>query len=162
MEYHTLSTEARYYLQVMEALVSPEYEVNLIHHGKAIRDIMDNLEGHLHGCLNKNNRYSHNTLKHDAPYMSAAAFDLRDKLTQSQFLKATYREHAKPFKIVIAEIKGLKGQQLLDYILQNIKSVTILNEEQQLLDKTFKDKMPDPKDMFSRYKAVGIEVIKRK
>ncbi len=162
MEFHTLSTEARYYLQVMEALVSSEYEVNLIHHGKAIRDIMDNLEGHLHGCLNKNNRYSHSTLKHDAPYMSAAAFDLRDKLTQSQFLKATYREHAKPFKIVITEIKGLKGQQLLDYVLQNIKSVTILNEEQQLLDKTFKDKMPDPRDMFSRYKAVGIEVIKRK
>lgn len=162
MEFHTLSTEARYYLQVMEVLVSSDYEVNLIHHGKAIRDIMDNLEGHLHGCLNKNNRYSHSTLKHEAPYMSAAAFALRDKLTQSQFLKATYREHAKPFKIVITEIEGLKGQQLLDYVLQNIKSVTILNEEQQLLDKTFKDKMPDPRDIFSRYKAVGIKIIKRK
>lgn len=59
-----------------------------------------------------------------------------------------YREHAKPFKIVIAEIKGLKGWQLPDYFLHNIKSVTILNEEQQLLDKTFKDKVPDSQDIF--------------
>jgi hypothetical protein len=61
--------------------------------------------------------------------MSPTALALRDKLTQAQFLKATNREHAKPFKIVITEIKGLKGQQLLDYVLQNIQSVTILNEE---------------------------------
>jgi hypothetical protein len=58
MNYHSLPPESKYFLHVMEALVSSEYEVNLIHHGKAIRDIMDNLEGLLHGCLNKNNRYS--------------------------------------------------------------------------------------------------------
>lgn len=162
MEIKNLSPESKYFLNVMEALVSSEYEVNLTHHGKAIRDIMDTLEGHLHGCLNKNNRYSHSTLKYDAPYMSIGALELRNRVTQREFLKATYREHAKPFKLVVSEIKGLKGQGLLEYVIQNIKSVTILNEEQQLLDKAFKDKMPDPTDIFSRYKAVGIEVVRRK
>jgi len=29
MDYHSLTTEAKYYLQVMEALVSSDFEVNL-------------------------------------------------------------------------------------------------------------------------------------
>lgn len=162
MEYNTLTQEAKYYLKVLEALVASDFDVDISHHSKAIRDMMDNLEGHLHGCLNSKNRYDHNNLKYNAPHMSKRALDLRSQVTQREFLKKTHRDHAKPFKVVVNEIKGLKGQELLDYVLHHIKSVTILNEEQHLLDKTFKDKMSDPKDVFSRYKAVGIEVVCRK
>jgi len=112
--------------------------------------------------LNKNNRYDHNTLKHDAPYMSVRATEFRNKLSKYEFNKNTHREHAKPLKIIINEIAGLKGQDLLDYITRNVKSVTILKEEQKSLDKKFKTKMPDPKDVFSRFNATGIKIIKRK
>lgn len=162
MNSNSLTSEAKYYLNVLEALVSSDFDIEITHHSKAIRDIMDNLEGHLHGCLNKNKRYSHSILKHDAPHMSVRAKELRKKVRQGEFLRNTHRDHAKPFKVVVQEIKGLKGQELLEYVLLNIKSVTILNEEQKLLDNTFKDKMPNRDDIFSRYKAIGIEVICRK
>lgn len=162
MEYNNLSQESKYYLNVLEALVSSEFCITITHHSKAIRDIMDNLEGHLYNCLNKNNRYDHGTLKYDAPFMSSHALELRKRLTKNEFLKKTHREHAKPFKTIVTEIEGLKNQALLNYILLNIKSVTILKEEQMALDKNLRYKMPDLNDVFSRFKATEIEVINRK
>lgn len=162
MEFEKLTEESKYFLNLIESQVSSDFKINISHHSKSIRDIMDNLEGHLHKCLNKNNRYDHNTLKHDAPHMSIKAVELRKRVTKSEFNRMTHREHAKPFKIVMAEIAGLKGQLLLDYIWDNIKSVTIMKDEQKKLDTKFKTTMPNLNDVFSRFSATGIEIIQRK
>ena len=76
MEFEKLTEESKYFLNLIESQVSSDFKINISHHSKSIRDIMDNLEGHLHKCLNKNNRYDHNTLKHDAPHMSIKAVEL--------------------------------------------------------------------------------------
>lgn len=162
MIYENLSEEAKYFLNVIESQVSSHFNIDITHHSKSIRDVMDNLEGHLYNCLNNNNRYDHGTLKYDAPHMSIKAVELRKTANKFEFNKKTHREHAKPFKIIIKEIAGLKGQNLLMYILNNIKSVTILKEEQSKLDKKFKTDMPEVNDVFSRFSAIGIKIIKRK
>lgn len=162
MKIEDLTEESKYFLSLIEAQVSSDYFVDIRHHAKSIRDVMDNLEGHLYNCLNKNKRYDHGTLKHDAPHMSIKAHELKKVLSKYEFNKRTHREHAKPFKIIIGEIAGLKGQMLLDYIITNVKSVTILKEEQAQIDKKFKTQMPNPNDVFSRFSATGIELINRK
>lgn len=160
MELTDLTEEAKYFLNILEALVSSPYNVKLVEHSKAVRDIMDNLEGHLHRVLNRNGRYDHSTLKENAPHMSEKAYALREHLNNKQkFLSLTHREHAKPFKIIMAEIAGLKGKELLNYVSLNVKSVTILKEERDSLDSMFKTTMPNVTDIFSRFKAVGIVVV---
>lgn len=155
-----LTEETKYFLKVLESLVSPDFDVNIQHHGKAIRDIMDQLEGHLYKRLNSNGRYDHGTLRYNPPHMSLAAYKLKEKVqTKTAFFAyKPHREHAKPFSMIVREIGGLKGQNLIDYILSNVKSVTILQEEKLRLDRVFKTTMPNPNDVFSRFKAVGIDI----
>jgi|GEM_PF-2177517 len=162
MRYNDLTEEAKYFLSIIEAMVSSDFNVDITHHAKSIRDVLDNLEGHIYKCLNKNNRYDHNTLKHDAPYMSENALELRRMVTKYDFNRKTIREHAKPLKIVISEIANLKGDSLLSYICDNVKSVTIMKSEQRQIDQYFKTKMPDLHDVFSRFSHAGIKIIKRK
>lgn len=157
-----MTQESKYFLNIVETIVSSPFDVNLKHHGKALRDILDNLEGHLNCCLNSKGRYDHVTLKYDAPYMSKKALALREKTIKSEFVKPTHREHAKPFKYILQEIEGLKGVELLSYIKKNVKSVTILKEEQKALDELYKTEMPDVDNIWSRFEELEIELVKRK
>lgn len=63
-------------LNVIETLVSSEFAIEITYHSKAVRDIMDNLKGHLYGCLNKNKRYRQSTLKYDSPFINIKAMKL--------------------------------------------------------------------------------------
>jgi hypothetical protein len=87
MEYESLTEESKYFLNLIENQVSSNFNVDITQHSKPIRDIMDNLEGHVYNCLNKNKRYDHNTLKHDSPHMSVKAIELRIKLTNHELIE---------------------------------------------------------------------------
>jgi len=106
-------------LNVIETLVSSEFAIEITYHS---RDIMDNLKGHLYGYLNKNKRYDQSTLKYDSPFINIKAIKLKEKSSKNYFIKKNHVEHAKPLKFLIKEIKGLKGRDLLDYILGNVKA----------------------------------------
>ena len=155
-----LNQEAKYYLDIITVQVSSKYAINISHHAKAIRDILDNFEGHLYECYNSNGRYDHGTLKHNATYLSKAATKLRETMTKSQFNKLTHREHAKPLCILVKEIQGMSGQQLLSHLVNNLKSVTILKQEAKALDGKYKTSMPDENNIFSRFEEMNIKIVK--
>lgn len=162
MKLSEISEESKYYLNILTAQVSSPFAIDITQHGKAIRDILDNVEGHLYRCYNSSGRYDHASLKYDAPHMSKSALELRESTTKGEFNGATHREHAKPMKILLEEMQGLSGQRLLDYLMLNLKSVTILNKEAERLDEKFKITMPDKTDIFSRFNELGITVVCRK
>jgi len=157
-----INEQSKYFLNILTAQVSSPFDVDVLEHGKVIRDTLDPFEGHLHECYNSNGKYDHDTLKHDAPHMSERAAKLRNELKKGKFLKLVHREHAKPIAIILKEVQGLSGQRLLTYLHENLKSVTILKEEAKLIDKEYKTTMPDATKVFSRFEEFGIKIIKRK
>lgn len=157
-----LTSDSLCFFESLEILVSTKYGPCISSRSKSIRDILDTLEGHLYKCYNSRGKYDHSNLKYHAPHMSRRAIKLRETMTAGEFLSITHREHAKPMKIIIKEIVGLSGQSLLDYVLNNVKSVTVLKEESVLLDKTHKTTMPDNQKIFSRFDIHQIEVVCRK
>lgn len=154
-----LNENAKYYLNILTAQVSSPFAINVLEHKKAIRDILDNFEGHLHECYNSNGRYDHMSLKYNATCMSEAAYTLKPNLTKGEFTSATHREHAKPLTILIEEMQGLSGQRLLSYLYNNLKSVTILKEEAKQLDEQHKTTMPDIDNVYSRFEFHGIKLV---
>ena len=58
------------------------------------------------------------------------------------------------------EMKGLSGQKLLTYLSNNLRSVTVLREEADLMDKKYKTTMPNPNKIFSRFDEYGIVLEK--
>jgi len=157
-----INEQSKYYLNILTAQVSSPFDVDVLKHKKAIRDILDNFEGHLYECYNSNGRYDHKTLKYDATCMSESAQRIKAQMTKSEFTSVTHREHAKPLSILIEEVQGLSGQRLLTYLHENLKSVTILKEEANMIDKKYKTTMPDATKIFSRFEEFGIKIIKRK
>jgi len=155
-----LNENAKYYLNILTAQVSSPFAIDVLEHKKAVRDILDNFEGHLHMCYNSNGKYDHASLKYNATCMSESAFKLKSELTKGEFTSITHREHAKPLAILIKEMQGLSGQRLLTYLYENLKSVTILKEEAKMLDKQHKTTMPDIKHLFSRFDEYGIKIVK--
>jgi hypothetical protein len=159
MQLSEINEQAKYYLNILTAQVSSPFAIKVSNHKKAIRDILDNFEGHLHECYNSNGRYDHASLKYNATCMSENAAKLKPTLTKGEFTSATHREHAKPLAILIEEMQGLSGQRLLTYLYENLKSVTIMKEEAKQLDKQYKTTMPDNSKIFSRFEEFGINII---
>jgi len=162
MKISEINEEAKYYLNILTAQISSPFDIDVTKHKKAIRDIMDNFEGHLHKVYNSKGNYDHGTLKYDAPHISEKAAILKETLTKNEFLKVSHREHAKPLSIIVDECKGLSGQRLLTYLYNNLKSVTILKEEATLLDSSYKTTMPDVDKVFSRFDYYEVKIIKQK
>jgi hypothetical protein len=160
MKLSQINEECKYYLNILTAQVSSPFAINVLEHKKAIRDILDNFEGHLHKCYNSNGMYDHASLKYHATYMSEAAIIIKSKLTKGEFISITHREHAKPLAILIEEMQGLSGQKLLTYLYENLKSVTILKEEAKLIDVKYKTTMPNSFILFSRFEEFGIKLVK--
>ena len=93
--------------------------------------------------------------------MSERAAKLRNELNKGKFLDLIHREHAKPLTILIDEAQGLSGQRLLDYLCENLKSVSILKEEAEMIDQKYKTTMPDNNKIFSRFEEFGIKIIQK-
>ncbi len=159
MKLSQINEQSKYYLNILTAQVSSPFAIDVLLHKKAIRDILDNFEGHLHECYNSNGRYDHASLKYNATCMSKRAQQIKATMTKGEFTSATHREHAKPLAILIEEMQGLSGQRLLTYLYENLKSVTILKEEAKTLDKKYKTTMPDTTKIFSRFEEFGINIV---
>ena len=158
-----LSNESRLQLSILQNFTTNILGVDLIKFSKQIRDNIDPLEGHLTNTLNSKGNYNHSVLKYDCPSMSVKALELRNSgISQFQFNKQTHREHAKPLKIMLAEMEGMGGQQLLDYLCNNLKSVTILKEEAKLMDTRYKTTMPDVNNIYSRFEVFNINIVPTK
>lgn len=156
---HDIGKEMQFLLEILQLFASLT-ERDLMCHRKLIRDVLDPFEGYLRGRLNSRNKYDHSTLKFNATFMSPEALRLRISCRRKQdFNKLTHREHAKPLAILSKEMRGLSGEELLEYLNDNLRSVTILKEEAKLLDKEYKITMPDTEKLFSRFQAVGIEPV---
>ena len=159
MQLSEINEQAKYYLNILTAQVSSPFAIDVLKHKKAIRDILDNFEGHLHECYNSNGRYDHASLKYNATCMSEGACKLKQQLTKGEFTSKTHREHAKPLTILIEEMQGLSGQRLLTYLYENLKSVTILKQEAKAIDEKYKTTMPNTENLFSRFEEYGIKIV---